>query len=307
MILTVTLNAALDVTYEVDGLVPNSSHRVTAVHQRAGGKGVNVARVLASLGADVRVTGLAGGRTGAEIAGDLSRAGIPARFGTIEGDSRRTVTVVSGDATVFNEPGPSVTEPEWRRFRALFVELCRDARVVVLSGSVPPGVGQDAYAQLIADARRHDVRVLLDADHEPLRLGLAARPDVAKPNAAELARVAGPGPVEEAARQLLAAGPAAVVVSRGADGLLGVTPGGSWTVRPPRRLSGNPTGAGDAVAAALARALLSPGPVDWPRALADAAAMSAAAVLSPVAGDIDLTAYREFLQEITCRSPRPPR
>ncbi|MGI5488317.1 1-phosphofructokinase family hexose kinase [Microtetraspora malaysiensis] len=307
MILTVTLNAALDVTYEVDGLVPNSSHRVRAVHQRAGGKGVNVARVLASLDAEVLVTGLIGGGAGAEIADDLSRAGIPARFGAIEGTSRRTVTVVSGDATVFNEPGPAVTAEEWRRFRGLFRELCRDARVVVLSGSLPPGLAPDSYAELIEDARAEGARVLLDADHEALRLGLAARPDIAKPNAAELARAAGPGPVEEAARRLLAAGPAAVVVSRGADGLLGVTPDGSWAVRPPRRLSGNPTGAGDAVAAALARALHSPGPLDWPSALADAAAMSAAAVLSPVAGDIDPSAYRAFLQEIACPSPRPPR
>ncbi|GIH71337.1 1-phosphofructokinase family hexose kinase [Sphaerimonospora thailandensis] len=315
MILTVTLNAALDVTYEVAELVPGGTHRASAVHERAGGKGVNVARVLTALGRDrVLATGLAGGPAGAEITRELAAAGIPARFAPIAGDSRRTVTIVaSGDATVFNEPGPVVTDGEWHGFRERFRALCGEAEVAVLSGSLPPGVPRDAYAQLTTDARARGVRVLLDADGEALRLGLAARPDVAKPNAAELARVAGPGPVAEAARSLLANGPGAVVVSRGADGLLAVTSAGTWSVRPPRPLSGNPTGAGDAVAAALARALRGTAPldraapVDWPAVLADAAALSAAAVLAPVAGDVDLAAYRTFLQEISCHSPRQPR
>ncbi|WP_055478346.1 1-phosphofructokinase family hexose kinase [Sphaerimonospora mesophila] len=311
MILTVTLNAALDVTYEVAELVPGGTHRANAVHERAGGKGVNVARVLTALGHDrVLATGLAGGPAGAEITAELAAAGIPARFAPIAGDSRRTVAIVaSGDATMFNEPGPVVTAEEWHGFRELFRALCAEAEVVVLSGSLPPGVPADAYALLTADARARGVRVLLDADGEPLRLGLAAGPDVVKPNTAELARVAGPGPVTEAARSLLdaASGTSAVVVSRGADGLLGVTSGGTWSVRPPRALAGNPTGAGDAAAAALARALCGETPVDWPVALADAVALSAAAVLVPVAGDVDLAAYRAFSQEISCRSSRQPR
>ncbi|MFB9675503.1 1-phosphofructokinase family hexose kinase [Streptosporangium vulgare] len=297
-IVTVTLNAALDVTYEVEALVPNATHRVAAVHRRAGGKGVNVARVLATLGAEVVATGLAGGSTGAEITTDLATAGVPARFAPVAGDSRRTVTVVAdGDATIFNEPGPAVAPGEWHEFRALFLELCRDARVVVLSGSLPPGVAPGAYAELVADARALGVRVLLDADGEALGLGVAAGPDIVKPNAAELERAAGPGPAEEAASRLLGAGAAAVVVSRGADGLLAVTPGGSWSARPSRRLPRNPTGSRDAAAAALARALLRPGPADWPAVLADAVALSAAAVLSPVAGTVDLAAYHALSQE----------
>lgn len=297
-IVTVTLNAALDVTYEVETLVPNATHRVTAVHRRAGGKGVNVARVLATLGTEVVATGLAGGSTGAEITAGLATAGVQARFAPVAGDSRRTVTVVAdGDATIFNEPGPAVTPGEWREFRALFPELCRDARVVVLSGSLPPGLAPGAYAELVTEARALGVRVLLDADGEALGLGVAAGPDIAKPNAAELERAAGPGPVEEAASRLLGAGAGAVVVSRGADGLLAVTPGGSWSARPPRRLPGNPTGAGDAAAAVLARALLRPGPIDWPAVLADAVALSAAAVLSPVAGTVDPAAYLALSQE----------
>ncbi|WP_414721637.1 PfkB family carbohydrate kinase [Streptomyces sp. LMG1-1-1.1] len=117
MIVTVTLNAALDVTWEVSDLRPRASHSVRAAHERAGGKGVNVARVLAFLGHSPLVTGLTGGPTGRLIHDGLRSAGIRTSFVTVAGESRRTVTVVSrndGDATVFNGLGPAVTATEWQ-------------------------------------------------------------------------------------------------------------------------------------------------------------------------------------------------
>ena len=117
MILTVTPNAALDITYEVDELVAHQSHRVTTVRQRAGGKGVNVASVLARMGRPVIATGLVGGSAGDEIRSDLEARGVAARFVDGGGSSRRTVNVVStahGDATIFNEPGPELTGPGWQ-------------------------------------------------------------------------------------------------------------------------------------------------------------------------------------------------
>jgi len=119
VILTVTLNAALDVTYEIDALVPHGSHRVRSVRERAGGKGVNVASVLACLGVPAMATGLLGGRTGAQITGDLDARALAHAFSSCAGASRQTVNVVSiadGDATIFNEPGPTVTPGEWSAF-----------------------------------------------------------------------------------------------------------------------------------------------------------------------------------------------
>src|SRR5439155_27255012 len=222
VILTVTLNAALDVTYHVDALVPHTAHRVRTVTERAGGKGINVARVLTILGEPAVATGLAGGATGTRIRtlldtpataattttaaagmtgatptgggvappGPADRSGesVPHAFVGIDGESRRTVTVVGGgDATGFWEPGPVVTGEEWTDFLGRYRGMLAVARVVVLSGSLPPGLAPDSYARLIALAREAGVPAVLDTDGEPLRLGIEAGPDLAKPHAAELA------------------------------------------------------------------------------------------------------------------------
>jgi tagatose 6-phosphate kinase len=274
MIVTVTLNPALDLTYTVDALVPHATHRVSHVAERAGGKGLNVAGVLHALGEPVLATGLLGGATGAAV---RALAGMPHSFTTIGGETRRTVTVLDrADATGLWEPGPVVTGEEWEAFQAHYVTLVRDAAVVVLSGSLPRGVPVDAYAALVGLARRHRCRSVLDTSGAALRLGAAAGPDVVKPNAEELAALEGP------ARN-------AVVESHGPEGLIARTPQGSWRAVPPEVVTGNPTGAGDACVAALARGLRDGTP--WPPLLADAVALAAAAVKAPVAGEIDINHY----------------
>ncbi|MFJ9518143.1 1-phosphofructokinase family hexose kinase [Kitasatospora sp. NPDC101801] len=295
MILTVTLNAALDVTYFVDALVPLASHRVDEVHERAGGKGINVARVLGALGCPVTVTGLVGGATGALLRRELGTAGLHDSLVPITGDSRRTVTVVSrrdGDATVFNETGPVVQPGEWRAFTDRYALLVRDADVVVLAGSLPPGLPEDAYAQLVTTAAAAGAVTVLDTSGPPLLAALAAGPDVVKPNAAELAAVTGQPDTVLAAAALRALGASVVVASSGPDGLLAITPDGSWQAAPPAQLSGNPTGAGDACVAALAAGLAVGAP--WPEVLREAVALSAAAVPCPVAGDFDTAIYHRL-------------
>ena len=297
MIVTVCLNPAIDVTYRVLELSVGRSHRVLEVHVRAGGKGVNVARVLHQLDEPVTVAGLCGGATGAEIAADLQRSGLPAAFTLISGQSRRTVTVVDArDATVFNEPGPPVSAAEWTAFTAAFDEIAKAGRVVVASGSVPPGCPDTAYAELVAIARANGAAVVLDAEGEQLRHALGARPDVAKPNAAEVAHLFG-RPVttrqdaRDAAQLLCDSGADAGIVSLGAEGFVAVTPSAVFDVRLPRRIRGNQTGAGDALAGAIARGLARHDP--WPELLADAAALSAAAVAVPVAGSVAIDVMAE--------------
>src|SRR3954453_20620851 len=171
MIATVTLNAALDVTYRLPAVELHGANRVESVSARAGGKGVNVARVLHALGEDVIACCLLGGATGELVRADLT---MPSLVVPIASETRRTVSVVDdADATGFWEPGPVVTPGEWDAFLGAFGSLSADA--VVLSGSLPHGVPADAYAQLI---RRTSAPVILDADGEALRLGVAAGPAI---------------------------------------------------------------------------------------------------------------------------------
>ncbi|RFU43520.1 1-phosphofructokinase [Actinomadura logoneensis] len=315
MILTVTPNAALDVTYEVDAWERGGSHRVRTVRQRAGGKGLNVARIAAALGCDVTATGLLGGVVGELIRDDLEQAGLTHDFAAVSGTSRRTLTVVetgSGEATVLNEAGPHVRPDEWSAFLERFDTLAASAAVVVLSGSLPPGVPEDAYAEL---ARRVTGQVVLDADGMTLTKGVQGRPDVVKPNAEELRRatvaavaepVAGAGEAKGGrpmlaevvgrAEALRVAGAGNVLVSLGADGMLAVTGEGVQWAAPPEAVVGNPTGAGDAAVAATARALTLGLP--WDELLRDAVALSAAAVAAPLAGDFDPDLYVRLLPEI---------
>jgi tagatose 6-phosphate kinase len=291
VILTVTLNPALDLTYELDELDelrPHATHRVRAVHERAGGKGLNVARVLHAQGSPVLATGLLGGAVGASVQALLDADAVPSSFVPIAGSTRRTVTLVdSRDATGLWEPGPVVSADEWATFLAVYSGLLTGASVVALCGSLPSGVPPSAYAELIRLARSGGVPTVLDTSGPALRLGLSARPDVVKPNADEAREIESVPIFRDIA----------VVVSRGPLGLLAMTPEGSWRAAPPAAQTGNPTGAGDACVAALARGLRDNTP--WPERLADAVALSAAAVTTPVAGAVDEAEYRRLKPLIT--------
>lgn len=304
VILTVTLNTALDLTYTVPALAPHTAHRVTEVTERPGGKGVNVARVLAALGHEAVITGFAGGPTG-DVLRDLL-APLPVRDALvpISGSTRRTVAVVdsaTGDATQFSEPGPVVAQSEWAALVTAYEELLGGARAVALCGSLPRGIHVGAYGELVRRARRAGVPVLLDTSGEPLRRGIAARPDLVKPNADELAALTGSREPLRAARDARRRGAHAVVASLGPDGLLAVTPDGTWAAAPPARVAGDPTGAGDSAVAGLLSALVEGG--SWPERLARATALSAATVHAPAAGEFDPARYDELLTRVTVTEP----
>ncbi|MFI2777905.1 1-phosphofructokinase family hexose kinase [Streptomyces sp. ALB3] len=308
MILTVTLNTALDLTYTVPALVPRTSHRVHDVTERPGGKGVNVARVLSALGHDTVVTGFAGGTTGAvlrELLGALPHRPADALV-TVAGNTRRTVAVVDrsgGDTTQLNEPGPQIGADEWAAFLRTFRDLLPGAEAVALCGSLPPGIHVGAYADLVRLTRTAGVPVLLDTDGEPLRRGVAARPDLVKPNADELARLTGARDPLRATRDARRRGARGVVASLGADGLLAVTPEGIWRAAPPSTVRGNPTGAGDSAVAGLLSALAEG--LDWPDRLARAVALSTATVMAPAAGEFDRAAYEDLLTRVTVEQQAP--
>lgn len=257
---------------------------------------------MQAIGAEALVIGLAGGFTGEAVKSALSAMRVPAAFTQIAAESRRTFTVVdaqSGGVALFNEPGPQVRADEYGEFCGSYEKALAGCAAVILSGSLPQGLSPDTYAELGGMATAAGVPTVLDAHGEALLRGATARPAIVKPNLAELEAIAGRRlstargaereAVASAARELKAAGPQAVVVSLGADGLLAITDEGSWLAVPPAQVAGNPTGAGDAVVAGLAHGLVLGRP--WDERLRHAVALGTASAAAPVAGEFSHADY----------------
>jgi 1-phosphofructokinase family hexose kinase len=194
VILTVTLNAAIDRTVAVPNFRLGQRHRAVEERTVAGGKGVNVARALRRLGQPVIATGFAGGPTGDRIVEQLTEEGVLNAFTRIRDDSRTNLAVIdptSGEQTEINERGPSISAEEADLFTEKLLYLAQGAGFCVMAGSVPPGVDPEIYARLITELRRLEVPVLLDTDGEPMRAGLRAGPAVVAPNAAEAEEAVG--------------------------------------------------------------------------------------------------------------------
>lgn len=292
MILTVTMNPAYDLTYHVERLEHGVAQRVTTVERHVGGKGVNVARVLVATGIPVMATGFADKEFAREVG-----AVLPADFVTALPWVRRTVVITEADGTTTGlwEPGAELADPAAvRELRHRFGELLLRSRGVVISGSLPRGVDASLPAELAAAAVAAGVPVVCDVDGEALRQATRVQGVVLMPNTDELRALTGRAPRTlaesvAAALPLVTDGAGAVIVTRGPEGIVAVTATSAWSVRPPESVTGNPTGAGDAAAAAVIAGLAtaSTRTTDWPAVLADAVATSAAAVAMPVAGAID--------------------
>jgi 1-phosphofructokinase/tagatose 6-phosphate kinase len=194
MIITVTLNAAIDKTLSVPNFRLGRRHRSVEQTTLPGGKGVNVARALKALGQPVIATGLAGGATGTRIVEALTEESVLNDFIRIREESRTNTAVLdptSGQQTEINERGPRVSEHEVELFRDKLLYLARGASMVVFAGSLPRGVEPDVYAGLIPELRRLGLTVVVDTDGEPLRHAVRAGPSVASPNVAEAEELVG--------------------------------------------------------------------------------------------------------------------
>ena len=194
MIITVTLNAAIDKTLSVPNFRLGRRHRTVEQTTMAGGKGVNVARALKTLGQPVIATGLQGGPTGTRIVEQLTQESILNDFVRIGEESRTNTAVLdptTGEQTEINERGPAVTAKELELFRDKLVYLARGAELVVLAGSLPRGVEPDAYAMLIRELKGVDVETIVDTEGEPLRHAVRAEPTVISPNLIEAEELVG--------------------------------------------------------------------------------------------------------------------
>jgi tagatose 6-phosphate kinase len=291
MILTVTSNVALDRTYGVDEVELGGVNKVRSAFAQTGGKGVNVSRVAALLGASTLVSGLIGWAGLEEAAQELRLAGLESDLYPVSGPARQTVVVTAADgvSTAFDEPGPTVTELEWKNFEIHIARLLERASLIVLSGSLPPGAPELALRNLAAAAAERGLPVIVDARGAAMRAALSAKPLLAKLNRSELSETLGRPCLtdEEVARgalELRDAGAGHVIVTLGSHGALGVHGDELLRVTHPAA-PGNPIGAGDAFTAAWAVAFLAGKPFE--QALRDGATAALASLRSPIAGALD--------------------
>ena len=194
MIVTVTLNTAIDKTLSVPNFRLGRRHRTVEQTTMPGGKGVNVARVLKTLGAPVIATGFAGGATGTSIVEALTDEAILNDFVRIREESRTNTAVIdptTGEQTEINERGPAVSARENELFHDKLMYLARGAAIVIFAGSLPRGVDSDIYASLIKELRKLGLVVVIDTDGDPLRHAVRASPNVVSPNVLEAEELVG--------------------------------------------------------------------------------------------------------------------
>ena len=266
MIITVTLNPALDKTARVDVMKSYALNRLSEVQIDAGGKGVNVSAMIRSLGGRSITTGFAGGNTGEELLAGISRKGLEADFVHITGNTRTNLKVIdhSGRLTELNEPGPEIKKEEWLAMEQKLSDYGTEGAIVALSGSLPTGLDDNTYQQLSAMLRRRGAAVFLDADGNALKYALSSSPDeipdYIKPNRNELLRyfdisdhdTVSEEQLVELCQSLLNKGVKLVALSMGEIGAFFVNKNGIWrsdAIQTPIRST---VGAGDSMIGALA-------------------------------------------------------
>ncbi|MDP5291396.1 1-phosphofructokinase [Oceanimonas sp. CHS3-5] len=302
-VLTLTLNPALDLTVSLASLSPGQVNLADAGHLGAAGKGINVARVLAELGHAPRASGFLGANNEAPFCALFEGLGIHDDFVRLPGDTRINVKVSEdgGRVTDINLPGLRVSEGDWTRLQARLESLSDGFDVLVVAGSLPPGVSPVWLENLITTWRERGKTLWLDASGEALKAGVRGRPHLIKPNLQELENLMGrPITNDEAlvtcAEQLMASGIAQVMVSAGADGVVWFGPHGHWRARVPEVRVISTVGAGDSLVAGLCAGLLDG--LNAPDTLRRAVALSLMAVTQVGVGIYDQATFAAFQRDI---------
>lgn len=262
MVVTVTMNPAIDKTVEIEALVSGGLNRISKVEYDAGGKGINVSKTIRELGGESIATGFLGGNTGKIIENVLDEKEIQHDFIWVEGETRTNTKVIekNGEVTELNEPGPEISEKQIEEFLNKLETLAKEDTLFVLSGSIPKGVDKDIYARITRLAHEKGSRVLMDADGELFTRALEAGPDIIKPNRVELEEYAeldyraSQEELFQLAEGLKEKGIDTVAVSMGKSGALFVM-GKKKVSCPALSIKAHSTvGAGDAMVAALSYA-----------------------------------------------------
>ena len=309
MIVTVTANPAVDKRLVISGFRAGGMNRATVERVDIGGKGINVARNLARLGCDVLATGFVAAVGTRDLTATLGADGVHHDFVQVPGEVRTNLKILDpavGLETEINESGPMVAPDAIATLTDKVRVLARECQVMVFSGSLPPGVPEDLYAQFIRLASAAGVRTVLDTAGVALEHGIAATPDIVKPNRVESeallrVQIRDDSDVAAAARQILDLGARTAVISLSAEGAVGASRNGMWRARPPRIATRRTVGAGDAMVAALAYGLQCSFPLAhalrFASALASAAAASAAPL--PVPGRMETLLPQVAIESLT--------
>lgn len=260
MIVTVTMNPAIDKTVDIDRLEHGGLNRIQSVEMDAGGKGINVSKTIKAIGGESIATGFLGGRSGKIIQEVLREQGIGTDFVWLEADTRTNTKVVesTGEVTELNEPGPAATEEQVEELIQKLEAYAGENTLFVLAGSIPAGMDKSIYAVIMDRVHAKGAKVLLDADGELFVHGLEAGPDILKPNRVELEQYyhldyrASEEELVSMGKQLLCKGTEMVAISLGQMGALFV--GENGVIRCPglKVKSHSTVGAGDAMVASLA-------------------------------------------------------
>ena len=304
MILTVTLNTSIDKLYLVDTVRPETVMRVKEVHNTAGGKGLNVSRVAAGLGEPVTAMGFTGGFNGQYLESLVSGPLIRCAFTHVRGETRSCINcwdLSDGRSTEYLEPGEPVTPEEIGRFLADFDARLPEADVLAISGSVPQGVPEDFYRELIRRGHSAGVPVLVDTSGSRLVAAVLEKPDLVKPNEDEITQLTGqrPSTREEAVDALVSlreGGIPFAVLSLGAEGALLACGEGVYHGKPPRIEPRNTVGCGDSMVAGFAVGFARGLPVT--ETFRTALAVSAANALSLFTGDFDPADYERLYPRV---------
>lgn len=311
MIVTVTLNPAVDQTLVIERFAPGDTNRVKESRIDPGGKGINVSRVLRALGRESMATGLAPGSLGRFIEHSLLEQGILCNFVHTRGQARTNLTLTdeaAHESTLLSYPGPQ-TDP--RHIASLEARLRRYLSPddwLVMAGSIPPPIEALEYARLIELGREVGAHTVLDADADVLAAGLTGHPDVVKSNHHEAARLLGreldsDDEVLRAAEEMRAAGAGVAVVTASERGAVAVTGEGAWWAWPPHVDAASTVGAGDALLAGLVLRLAEGG--DIAEALRWGTAAGAAACLAPGTQLCELASVTELLRQVRVERIHP--
>ncbi len=260
MILTVTLNVAIDKRYVVDNFQVDEVNRVLECDYQPGGKGLNVSKPAKIAGAFVTATGFIGGYAGEYVKNELNIRKINSDFVNVSGESRSCINIFdtsSKTQTEFLEPGVTVTRQDEIKLLDKFEELVKKHDVVTISGSAPKGTSDDIYQELIIIAKKHGKKVILDTSGQRLIDGIKAKPTLIKPNIDEIQMLAGRQITTEAelieiGKQVQKQGIEIVVISLGKDGSMIISDEGIYRAKPPVIKSVNTVGCGDTMIAGFA-------------------------------------------------------
>jgi 6-phosphofructokinase 2 len=287
MIATVTLNPSLDKTLTVDGLVVDETNRFTSFRRDAGGKGINVSRVVHELGGKTIAYGFIGGIDGQIFKKLLQRKGVPVNFTPIKGETRTNIIVTDTRTrrqTRLDDAGPKISEGELLDLEKRISIFKTKPDYIVFAGSVPPGVPVDIYKRLIENSKKRGIKTVLDCDGKWFKAGIKALPDIIKPNVHEAEELLGIGlktekAIIEAIKTMLGMGIEIVVISRGKQGFIIGQGSRIYKVTPPFLEAVSSVGAGDSTIAGLVLKLSQGGSIEDAARLAGAA--GAATVITP--------------------------